>query len=109
MAIKSQDVITLSGVAGDFHPRGAHGHAWHSKPHDRRALLYQACHDVGRHMPLDDIAFYQGGMAAVQSRRDLLAMRHSRAVVEIGQMFFFHAKSMVCQMRDPRTTAGSGG
>jgi hypothetical protein len=48
-------------------------------------------------------------MAAVQRRWDLLAMRHSRAVVEIGQMFFFHAKSMFCQMRDPRTTAGSGG
>jgi formate dehydrogenase assembly factor FdhD len=98
-----------SGVAGDVHPRGAHGHAWHGKPHERRALLSQACHDVGRHMPLDDIAFHQGDMASLHSHRDLLVMRHSRAAVEMGQVCFFHAESIFCQRRDPRTTAGAGG
>jgi hypothetical protein len=89
-----------------FHPRGSHRHPGHRDPDHIGALGEQTFDLLHGHMPFDNIAIHDGGVAGLEFSWDLI---FGFDLVERGTCLFIDIETVLYQILDPIPTAASSG
>ena len=103
--VERDHVIGHGRTTGDFHARRTDGHSRHCNAHDLWALAQHTLDQVCRHMSFDNVTIDQGCMAAFQCSRNAIT---SLDIRQISYVVNLNGKTIVDQVRDPRTATTSG-